>query len=53
MKWSPQQNEALSKAASWLRIKSGPVFYLAGYAGTGKSTETFDEFDAGRIEKPL
>ncbi|WP_187967924.1 ATP-dependent DNA helicase [Aquibium microcysteis] len=38
MKWSPQQNEALSKAAAWVRIKWSPIFYLAGYAGTGKST---------------
>lgn len=38
MNWSPQQNEALSKAAAWVRIKWSPVFYLAGYAGTGKST---------------
>lgn len=36
--WSPQQNEALSKAGAWLRMKWSPWFYLAGYAGTGKST---------------
>jgi exodeoxyribonuclease-5 len=36
--WSPQQNEALSKAAAWLRLRYAPTFYLAGYAGTGKST---------------
>lgn len=38
MKWSPQQNEALSKAAAWLRLRYAPTFYLAGYAGSGKST---------------
>lgn len=36
--WSPQQNEALSKAGAWLRMKWSPWFYLAGFAGTGKST---------------
>lgn len=36
--WSPQQNEALSKAGAWLRMKWTPFFYLAGYAGTGKTT---------------
>lgn len=38
MQWSPQQNEALSKAAAWLRLRYAPTFYLAGYAGSGKST---------------
>ena len=38
MQWAPQQNEALSKAAAWLRLRYAPTFYLAGYAGTGKST---------------
>lgn len=36
--WSPQQNEALSKAGAWLRMKWSPTFYLSGYAGTGKTT---------------
>ena len=46
--WSPQQEEALSKVEAWLlkasKVKdfsksSVPqVFYLAGYAGTGKTT---------------
>lgn len=36
--WSPQQDEALSKAGAWLRLKYAPTFYLGGYAGTGKST---------------
>lgn len=34
--WSPQQNEVLSKAGAWLRMRYQPTFYLAGYAGTGK-----------------
>lgn len=36
--WSPQQNEALAKAGAWLRMRYSPVFYLSGYAGTGKTT---------------
>ncbi|SCM79808.1 PIF1 helicase [uncultured Pleomorphomonas sp.] len=36
--WSPQQNEALSTAGAWMRMKYSPTFYLAGYAGTGKTT---------------
>lgn len=36
--WSPQQNEALAKAGAWLRLKYAPTFYLAGYAGSGKTT---------------
>lgn len=36
--WSPQQQDALAKCAAWLRIRHSPVFYLAGYAGTGKTT---------------
>jgi exodeoxyribonuclease-5 len=37
--WSPQQDAALKAARDWLRAPAGrPGFYLAGYAGTGKST---------------
>lgn len=36
--FSPQQNEAMAKFAAWKRIKHSPFFYLAGYAGTGKTT---------------
>lgn len=36
--WSPQQNEALSMAVAWMRLRYSPFFYLAGYAGTGKTT---------------
>lgn len=36
--WSPGQQEAIAKVAAWLRIKYSPFFYLAGYAGTGKTT---------------
>lgn len=35
--WSPQQDTALSLAGAWLRLRHQPTFYLAGYAGTGKS----------------
>ena len=38
MNFSGQQNEALSKAGAWLRMRYAPTFYLAGYAGAGKST---------------
>ncbi len=38
MKWSPQQDEARRKVASWLRDPTSQVFRLFGYAGTGKST---------------
>lgn len=39
MDWSPQQDEALSETARWLRSTGGPqVFRLFGYAGTGKTT---------------
>lgn len=47
MEYSPQQARAIEKAAGWLKQCSSekgrgglskPFFYLAGYAGTGKST---------------
>lgn len=39
MEWSPQQKEALDKAKRWIENPGQQqVFYLAGYAGTGKST---------------
>lgn len=39
MKWSPQQDKALKLCSAWLKDADGPqVFYLAGYAGTGKTT---------------
>ena len=39
MEWSPQQEAAIKKAQGWLRDKSAPqVHYIAGYAGTGKTT---------------
>lgn len=38
-KWSPQQDEALSAVASWLKDTQAPqVFRLFGWAGTGKTT---------------
>ena len=36
--WSPQQLTALDKVGDWMRSGSKPFFYLAGYAGTGKTT---------------
>lgn len=38
--WSPQQEIALKKVRAWLREGPGKsqVFYLAGYAGVGKTT---------------
>lgn len=36
--WSNQQTAALDKVADWLSNKGKPFFYLAGYAGTGKTT---------------
>lgn len=39
MTLSPQQDGAIQAVNSWLADVSGPqVFYLAGYAGTGKTT---------------
>lgn len=38
MKWSPQQAEALDRVAQWMRDRDRPFFYLAGYAGTGKTS---------------
>lgn len=41
MQFSPQQEKALAEMASWFRTgnhKQQPFFYLAGYAGTGKTT---------------
>lgn len=38
MKWSPQQDLALLAVDQWRRAKDKPLFYLAGFAGTGKSS---------------
>lgn len=38
MDWSPQQQTAIALIAAWIRMRQSPVFYLAGYAGTGKTT---------------
>lgn len=37
MNFSPQQEQALDAVAEWMRSDE-QVFYLAGYAGTGKTT---------------
>ncbi len=36
--WSPQQQTALDRVGRWIEKKDQPVFQLAGYAGTGKTT---------------
>lgn len=36
--WSAQQLQALDAVRSWQSEATQPFFYLAGYAGTGKST---------------
>lgn len=38
MSWSPQQDEALRRIGAWFRESDDQVFYLGGYAGTGKTT---------------
>jgi exodeoxyribonuclease-5 len=39
VKWSPQQDAALSAVSNWLKAPDGDqVFRLFGWAGTGKST---------------
>lgn len=38
MRWSPIQERALNAISEWLKSKPKTPFYLAGYAGTGKST---------------
>jgi len=39
MTFSPQQEQAIRSVKDWLAAPSGrPFFYLAGYAGTGKTT---------------
>lgn len=51
MQWSPQQNDALTAVADWLKDEHGPqVFRLFGWAGTGKSTLAKHlAGDAGRV----
>ncbi|MFC5423227.1 ATP-dependent RecD-like DNA helicase [Bosea eneae] len=38
MAWSPQQEAAIKAVRAWLKEPSSQVFYLAGFAGTGKTT---------------
>lgn len=38
MKWSPLQERALSLVSDWKKSGGKDPFYLAGYAGTGKTT---------------
>ena len=36
--WSPQQEQAISMVSDWYRSGGKGFFYLAGFAGTGKTT---------------
>jgi exodeoxyribonuclease-5 len=36
--WSPQQQRALNDVGRWLGTKDDALYYLAGFAGTGKTT---------------
>jgi exodeoxyribonuclease-5 len=38
IEWSPQQLTALARIKHWYLTSAAQVFYLAGYAGTGKTT---------------
>lgn len=38
MNWSPQQDEALTAVAQWLKRGDTRLYRLFGYAGTGKTT---------------
>jgi exodeoxyribonuclease-5 len=38
IEWSPQQLTALARIKRWYLSGAAQVFYLAGYAGTGKTT---------------
>jgi len=38
MQWTAEQEGALQAVEHWFRNKTSPSFYLAGYAGTGKTT---------------
>lgn len=38
MQWSPGQIKALEIVSNWIKTKSSPFLYIAGYAGTGKTT---------------
>ena len=38
IEWSPQQLTALARIKHWYLPSAAQVFYLAGYAGTGKTT---------------
>lgn len=51
MKFSAQQECALSAVAGWLASGTSPFFYLAGYAGTGKTTlaKYFADTVAGEV----
>jgi len=51
MLWSPQQDRALREVSAFMADPDRQVFYLAGYAGTGKTTlaRTFAEGIEGSV----
>lgn len=52
LQWSPQQEEAMALISDWYAHSEDQVFYLAGYAGTGKTTlarAIIDKLGAGRV----
>lgn len=38
MNWTPEQERALAEVGAWIRDGTDPIYYLFGYAGTGKTT---------------
>jgi exodeoxyribonuclease V len=40
--WSTQQSEALARIYDWQHYSTKSFFYLSGFAGTGKTTLTFE-----------
>lgn len=51
MQLSPGQADAANKVGAWLKDKSKPFFYLAGYAGTGKTS--IARYLSGLQDKPV
>lgn len=51
MNLSDQQSAAITAAGAWYKSRSKPFFYLAGYAGTGKTTiaKEFAEMVTGKV----
>jgi exodeoxyribonuclease V len=51
VEWNRNQEEALQRVGQWLNTRNKPYFYLAGYAGTGKTTlaKHFVQGIAGKV----